>query len=60
VRKLYATNASVSLVGRNLWTSTKVPNIDPEFSYTTANNQGLEYGVLPSPRSFGFSLRVTP
>jgi len=37
-----------------------VPNIDPEISYNTGSNQGLEYAGLPVPRSFGFSVRVTP
>lgn len=53
-------NATVALIGRNLWTSTDVPNIDPEFSYTTGNFQGIEFGALPNARSLGFQLRLTP
>jgi hypothetical protein len=58
--KLHASNANIALIGRNLWTSTKVPNIDPEFTYQTGNNQGIEYATLPVPRSIGFSVHVTP
>jgi len=55
------TNAvNVALIGRNLWTHTNVPNIDPEVTYNTGSNQGIEYGALPSARSFGFSVRITP
>ena len=58
--KMYAQSASIALVGRNLKTWTKVPNIDPEFSYSTTNYQGMEFATLPNPRSFGFNVRFTP
>lgn len=58
--KVYATNVNIALIGRNLWTSTDVPNIDPEFSYSAGNQQGIEFAALPNPRSIGFSIRVTP
>jgi TonB-linked SusC/RagA family outer membrane protein len=58
--RFYANAINVSVTGRNLYMWTKVPNIDPEFSYTTGNLQGIEYGVIPNPRTFGFSVRVTP
>jgi TonB-linked SusC/RagA family outer membrane protein len=51
---------SVAVTGRNLHTWTKVPNIDPEFSYTVGNFQGVEFGALPNARSWGLSFRVTP
>ncbi len=51
---------NLALVGRNLWTHTKVPNVDPEISYNTGNNQGLEYAGLPQARSVGLSVRITP
>ena len=41
-------------------TWTKVPNIDPEFAYTTGNYQGIEFAALPNARSFGFNIRLTP
>ncbi len=52
--------ANLSFVGRNLWTHTKVPNIDPEFSYTTGNYQGVEFAALPNTKSVGMNLRLTP
>jgi hypothetical protein len=58
--RMYASAINVALSGRNLHTWTKVPNIDPEFSYTTGNLQGIEYGIIPNPRAIGFSVRVTP
>jgi len=51
---------NVALVGRNLWTHTNVPNIDPEVTYNTGSNQGIEYGALPAARSMGFAVRITP
>ena len=51
---------NVALVGRNLFTGRDVPNIDPEFAYTTGNFQGMEFAPLPNPRSFGFNVRITP
>ena len=58
--KMYAQSASIALVGRNLITWTNVPNIDPEFAYSTSNYQGMEFAALPNTRSFGFSVRLTP
>jgi TonB-linked SusC/RagA family outer membrane protein len=58
--KMYAQSASIALVGRNLYTWTKVPNIDPEFGYSTGNGEGMEFAALPNPRSIGFSIRLTP
>jgi TonB-linked SusC/RagA family outer membrane protein len=57
---LHSSNVNLALVGRNLWTHSKVPNIDPEFSYQTGNYQGAEFAALPSTRSFGFNVRITP
>jgi hypothetical protein len=55
-----AQGINVALVGRNLWTHSNVPNIDPEFTYNTGNAQGLEYAPLPTNRSIGITLQVTP
>ncbi|HEY4954084.1 MAG TPA: SusC/RagA family TonB-linked outer membrane protein [Gemmatimonadaceae bacterium] len=51
---------NIALVGRNLWTHSNVPNIDPEFSYQTGNYQGAEFAALPTTRSLGFNVRITP
>jgi TonB-linked SusC/RagA family outer membrane protein len=58
--KMYAQSASLALIGRNLYTWTKVPNLDPEFAYSTGNYQGFEFAALPNPRSVGFNVRITP
>lgn len=58
--RLYATSVNVSLVGRNLLTKKYVPNIDPEFAYSTGNFQGMEFAPMPLNRVFGINLQVTP
>ncbi|HEY4216259.1 MAG TPA: SusC/RagA family TonB-linked outer membrane protein [Gemmatimonadaceae bacterium] len=58
--KLNANAVNIALISRNLWMSTDVPNVDPEISYNTGSNQGIEFAELPAPRSFGFAVRVTP
>jgi hypothetical protein len=58
--RIRAQSATVSFVGRNLLLWTNVPNIDPEFSYTTGNYQGAEFAALPNPRSIGVNFRITP
>ncbi|MEM6763784.1 MAG: SusC/RagA family TonB-linked outer membrane protein [Bacteroidota bacterium] len=50
---------TLSLVGRNLFfISRDVQNIDPESNYNNSNAQGLEYGTLATPRSYGVNLNV--
>ena len=50
-------NVSLSLVGRNLAILyKKIPHIDPESVASSSNVQGIEGGVLPSMRSYGFSV----
>jgi TonB-linked SusC/RagA family outer membrane protein len=51
---------NVALVGRNLWMHANAPNIDPETAFSAGNQQGLEMGQLPSTRSMGFQISVTP
>jgi TonB-linked SusC/RagA family outer membrane protein len=51
---------NVSFIGRNLWTWTKIPNIDPEFAYSTGNSQGMEFAALPNATSVGFNVKVIP
>jgi len=59
-RSLRVSSANLAFVGRNLWTHTKVPNVDPEFAYTSGNYQGAEFAALPTTRSLGINLRITP
>lgn len=50
---------SVSAYGRNLWIiHSDLENIDPESSYNMGNGQGLEYGSLPSRRTYGLGINV--
>jgi TonB-linked SusC/RagA family outer membrane protein len=59
IKKVGLQNASISLVGRNLFFIYKdVPNIDPETAYNTGNAQGLESLSLPTTRSFGVNLNL--
>jgi TonB-linked SusC/RagA family outer membrane protein len=57
---LGARGASIAFTGRNLITWKNVPNIDPEFAYSSRNDQGIEVNMSPNPRSFGINLRVIP
>ncbi len=60
VGRLNAQAITLGLSGRNLKTWTKVPNIDPEFSYQTGNNQGIEFASMPNARVWGLNVRITP
>ncbi len=53
-------NLSVSLIGRDLfYLFTTLPDhINPESVSGTTNVQGIQFGALPSVRSFGFSIRA--
>ena len=49
---------SLSFVARNpfiIWKN--IPNIDPDSGYNTSG-MGLEYGSLPSRRSYGFNVNI--
>jgi hypothetical protein len=52
--------ATIALTGRNLAMWKNVPNIDPEFAYSSRNDQGIEVNMSPNPRSVGFNLRIIP
>jgi TonB-linked SusC/RagA family outer membrane protein len=60
LRNTTVKQARLSIVGRNLYLWANVPNIDPETAFTATNEQGIEMGQLPSTRSIGFQLSVTP
>ncbi len=50
----------LSFVARNLAILyKKVPNIDPESTYSSGNSQGLDYFGMPATRTYGFNLRAT-
>ena len=58
--RLYASSVNISVFGRNLLTHKNIPNIDPEFTYSTGNFQGIEFAQLPPNRTFGMNLQIVP
>ncbi|KAA9338308.1 SusC/RagA family TonB-linked outer membrane protein [Hymenobacter busanensis] len=60
VEKTFLKGIGVSAVGRNLWIiHSNAPNIDPESAFNNGNAQGLEFGQIPSTRSYGFNINLT-
>ncbi|MDN5201292.1 SusC/RagA family TonB-linked outer membrane protein [Fulvivirgaceae bacterium BMA10] len=53
-------NASITLLGRNLWFlhNTAPDNLDPSAVNGSGNNQGIEWGQLPASRTYGFNLKL--
>ena len=52
---------NVALVGRNLFTWTSFPNYDPENSSNAGNGgKGFDMGALPTMRSIGLNVTITP
>ena len=52
------TNASLSLIGRNLWIIHKnIPYSDPEAGLSSGNAQGYQSGAYPAVREIGASLK---
>ncbi len=50
---------SVSFVARNpfiVWKN--IPNIDPDSNYNNTTGMGLEYGSLPSRKSYGININI--
>lgn len=60
LRNTTVKQARLSIVGRNLALWTDAPNIDPESAFSATNLQGIEMGQMPTTRSIGFQLSVTP
>lgn len=57
---LTAQSLRASLIGRNLAMWAKAPNIDPETALSTTALQGIEMGQLPTVRSIGLQISLTP
>ena len=52
---------NVAFVGRNLFTWTSFPNFDPENAANAGNGgKGFDMGALPTMRSFGLNITITP
>ncbi len=60
VTPLSGQSVRVSLIGRNLAMWSKAPNIDPETALSSTSFQGVELGQLPTVRSFGLQISLTP
>ena len=60
--KIGLTNASVSLVARNLFTIYKdknLENVDPESNIAANNQQGIERMGFPPTRNYGLTIKFT-
>ena len=52
-------NASISIVGRNLWIIHKnLPHSDPEAGLSSGNVQGYQSGAYPAIREIGASVKI--
>jgi len=59
LQKLPFTNASFSIIGRNLWIIHKnLPYSDPEAGLSSGNVQGYQSGAYPTIREIGASLKL--
>lgn len=57
--KKYIKSMSLSFVARNPFIVYKnIPNIDPDSNYNNTTGMGLEYGSLPSRKSYGFNVNI--
>ena len=60
LEKLPFTRMTFSLVGRNLFFIHKnTPGFDPEATFNSSSNQGIEAFAFPSTRSYGFNLNFS-
>jgi hypothetical protein len=60
IRAIHTQSARLSIIGRNLALWADAPNIDPETVLSTASLRGAELGQLPTMKSVGFQLSLTP
>lgn len=57
--KNVVSDLTVSFVARNpfiVWKN--IPNIDPDSNYNNTTGMGMEYGSLPSRKSYGFNVNL--
>jgi hypothetical protein len=62
LEKLRISNASISLVARNLLTIYKdkdLENVDPESNIAANNQQGIERLGFPPTRNYGLTIKFT-
>jgi TonB-dependent SusC/RagA subfamily outer membrane receptor len=58
--RLHLTTLEVAVIGRNLLIHAAAPNFDPQSVFDTGPGQGEEIFGVPSARSVGLTLTVTP
>jgi TonB-dependent SusC/RagA subfamily outer membrane receptor len=58
--RLHLTTLEVALIGRNLLVHAAAPNFDPQSVFDAGPGQGQETFGVPSTRSLGLTLMVTP
>lgn len=59
LNRLKLKNASLYIVGRNLWLNSALPNFDPEMDSGSGNVRGEEYLVVPQTASYGAGLIIS-
>jgi hypothetical protein len=60
INLLRVQSVRASVIGRNLALWTSAPNIDPETVLSASTFRGAEMGQLPTVRSVGFQVSLTP
>ena len=60
ISAVHAQSGRASIIGRNLAMWTNAPDIDPETALSTSTFRGAEMGQLPTAKSIGFQLSLTP
>lgn len=60
VNLLRVQSLRASIIGRNLALWTNAPNIDPETVLSASTFRGAEMGQLPTVKSIGFQISLTP
>jgi hypothetical protein len=59
-RRLGLSGFNLAVTGRNLALWAESDHIDPETAFDASNAQGFEFGQLPTARSIGVNITVTP
>lgn len=57
---LHLASVRLAAIGRNLWLHTRVPDIDPEATFVVGDGTSMEFLSVPSERSYGLVLNITP
>ncbi|HEY7876572.1 MAG: hypothetical protein ACHQTF_11880 [Gemmatimonadales bacterium] len=58
--RLRLSSVRIAAIGGNLWLHAKAPDIDPEATFANGDGDVMEFLSVPSARSYGLALNVTP